>query len=295
MGYSMTGFGRGEATRAERSIVVEIRTVNSRYCDMYFHLPRSLSSLEPKLRELIKKSISRGKVDVRINWECSKGSGVKVELDRDLAISYLEAYADLEDLTDRILPDIISHLIRMPDLFITKRDEEDPEEIWPQLEEATDAALDQLMTMRGREGDLLCTDLRYKIEQLTERLRGISQRSAQVPQEQKERLLQRVQELLQHEAEEFYDGQRVAAEIAIFADKAAIDEELVRLDSHLRQFDLILDEDEPIGKKLDFLCQEINREINTIGSKSSDLEITGLVLQMKTILEKIREQVQNLE
>ena len=151
------------------------------------------------------------------------------------------------------------------------------------------------MSMRRNEGEMLCRDLRYKIEQLTEQLSAVSLRAETVPQEQKERLLKRVETLLGQDAEEYYNGQRIAAEIAIFADKAAIDEELVRLDSHLRQFDLMLDEEGQIGKKLDFLCQEINREINTIGSKSADLEITGLVVQMKTTLEKIREQVQNLE
>ena len=295
MGYSMTGFGRGESIQEERRVTVEIRSVNSRYSDLNFRLPRQLSELESSLRELIKKSISRGKIDVRVEWEDFGGSNAEVILDRNLALSYLEAYAVLEDLTDRHLPDAISQLAQTPDLFRVQRGEENAEKFWPQIEAATDAALDQLISMRKREGDQLTTDIRYKIEQMTEQLALVAKRAEVVPGEQRERLERRVEELLGQNADEYYEGQRVAAEIAIFADKASIDEELVRLDSHLRQLDVILDEDNPIGKKLDFLCQEINREINTIGSKSSDLEITGQVVQMKTALEKIREQVQNLE
>jgi uncharacterized protein (TIGR00255 family) len=295
MAYSMTGFGRGESIQEARRIGVEIRTVNSRYSDLNFRLPRQLSELEPPLRELIKKSISRGKVDVRVEWEDFGGSDVQVTLDRNLAHSYLQAYAVLEEITDRPLPDAISQLAQIPELFKVQRPDEDADAFWSQIEEATDAALDQLISMRKREGDQLTTDIRYKIEQMTELIAMVAKRAEVVPAEQKERLERRVEELLGHDVEEYYDGQRVAAEIAIFADRAAIDEELVRLDSHLRQLDLILDEESPIGKQLDFLCQEINREINTIGSKSSDLEITGQVVQMKTTLEKIREQVQNLE
>ncbi len=295
MAYSMTGFGRGESIQEARRIGVEIRTVNSRYSDLNFRLPRQLSELEPPLRELIKKSISRGKVDVRVECEDFGGSDVQVTLDRNLAHSYLQAYAVLEEITDRPLPDAISQLAQIPELFKVQRPDEDADAFWSQIEEATDAALDQLISMRKREGDQLTTDIRYKIEQMTELIAMVAKRAEVVPAEQKERLERRVEELLGHDVEEYYDGQRVAAEIAIFADRAAIDEELVRLDSHLRQLDLILDEESPIGKQLDFLCQEINREINTIGSKSSDLEITGQVVQMKTTLEKIREQVQNLE
>ncbi|HHU07420.1 MAG TPA: YicC family protein [Clostridiaceae bacterium] len=295
MGYSMTGFGRGESVQEERRVTVEISSVNSRYSDLHFRLPRQLAQQEPALRELIKKSISRGKIDVRVEWEDFDGSDSQVSLDKNLAQSYLQAYEALEDLTDRHLPDVISLLAQTPELFRMHRGEGDVEGFWSQIEEATDAALDQLISMRKREGDQLTTDIRYKIEQMTEQLALVAKRAQVVPQEQKERLERRVEELLGQSAEEYYDGQRVAAEIAIFADKASIDEELVRLDSHLRQMDLILDEDNPIGKQLDFLCQEINREINTIGSKSSDLEITGQVVQMKTTLEKIREQVQNLE
>lgn len=295
MAYSMTGFGRGESIQEARRIGVEIRTVNSRYSDLNFRLPRQLSELEPPLRELIKKSISRGKVDVRVEWEDFGGSDVQVTLDRNLAHSYLQAYAVLEEITDRPLPDAISQLAQIPELFKVQRPDEDADAFWSQIEEATDAALDQLISMRKREGDQLTTDIRYKIEQMTELIAMVAKRAEVVPAEQEERLERRVEELLGHDVEEYYDGQRVAAEIAIFADRAAIDEELVRLDSHLRQLDLILDEESPIGKQLDFLCQEINREINTIGSKSSDLEITGQVVQMKTTLEKIREQVQNLE
>ena len=247
------------------------------------------------MRELINKCVNRGKVDVRVEYDSDANSGTQIKLDRDLALSYMAAYAELEELTNRLLPDLTGNLTQINGLFTVSAQETDPAEIWPQIEEATDAALDQFMSMRRNEGEMLCRDLRYKIEQLTEQLSAVSLRAETVPQEQRERLLKRVETLLGQDAEEYYNGQRIAAEIAIFADKAAIDEELVRLDSHLRQFDLVLDEEGQIGKKLDFLCQEINREINTIGSKSADLEISGLVVQMKTTLEKIREQVQNLE
>lgn len=295
MGYSMTGYGRGESLRDEKRITVEIKTVNSRYADISLRLPRLISQLEPQLRELIKKTISRGKIDVRVEWEDFSGSNSEVMLDKNLVNSYLDAFQELEDLTDRIMPDYLSQLTRIPDIFTVRRSEEDPDQIWSILAEATDAALDQLIGMRKREGEKLALNILQKIEKITENMKDVAQRAAKVPLEQKERLLRKLEELLDQDLEEYYDGQRVAAEIAIFADKAAIDEELVRLDSHLRQFDLILEEDGPIGKKLDFLCQEINREINTIGSKSSDLEITALVVQMKSSLEEIREQVQNLE
>lgn len=295
MGYSMTGYGRGESLRDEKRITVEIKTVNSRYADISLRLPRLISQLEPQLRELIKKTISRGKIDVRVEWEDFSGSNSEVMLDKNLVNSYLDAFQELEDLTDRIMPDYLSQLARIPDIFTVRRSEEDPDQIWSILAEATDAALDQLIGMRKREGEKLALNILQKIEKITENMKDVAQRAAKVPLEQKEKLLRKLEELLDQDLEEYYDGQRVAAEIAIFADKAAIDEELVRLDSHLRQFDLILEEDGPIGKKLDFLCQEINREINTIGSKSSDLEITALVVQMKSSLEEIREQVQNLE
>ncbi len=295
MGYSMTGYGRGESLRDEKRITVEIKTVNSRYADISLRLPRLISQLEPQLRELIKKTISRGKIDVRVEWEDFSGSNSEVMLDKNLVNSYLDAFQELEDLTDRIMPDYLSQLARIPDIFTVRRSEEDPDQIWSILAEATDAALDQLIGMRKREGEKLALNILQKIEKITQNMKDVAQRAAKVPLEQKEKLLRKLEELLDQDLEEYYDGQRVAAEIAIFADKAAIDEELVRLDSHLRQFDLILEEDGPIGKKLDFLCQEINREINTIGSKSSDLEITALVVQMKSSLEEIREQVQNLE
>ena len=185
MGYSMTGYGQGEAIRPERRIMVEIKSVNSRYRDISFRLPRSLSSLEPPLRELINKCVNRGKVDVRVEYDSYANSGTQIKLDRDLALSYLAAYAELEELTKRLLPDPTGNLAQISGLFTVSTQETDPAEIWPQIEEATDAALDQFMSMRRNEGEMLCRDLRYKIEQLTEQLSAVSLRAETVPQEQK--------------------------------------------------------------------------------------------------------------
>jgi len=288
----MTGFGRGEASSDTRMFIVEIRSVNHRYCDIAIKMPRQFLSLEERIRRIAAQKINRGKVDVFINYEEFGDREHSVSTDTSLARAYIEAANSLKSqfsLRDDIS---LSTLLRIPDVIRIDSAEPDEGETWDLLNEALSKAIDALVSMRSKEGEKLADDITKKIAALSSYIQSVEERAPHVISEYREKLCSRLNELL---GQNMPDENRIAAEIVIFADKSGIDEEIMRLKSHIGQAEKCCASVEPIGRKLDFILQEINREINTIGSKSSDVYINEIVVEMKTEAEKIREQIQNLE
>lgn len=296
MALSMTGYGRGEVLLTDRRMLVEMKTVNNRYADIQIRLPRVLSSLESRVRDCLTRRISRGKIDVFINYTNVAAQSSQIICDTNLAADYARALQKIGETIGTVWTPDAETVARFPDVIRTESAEVDEEATWQQLlEPALNDALSHLMAMRQTEGNRLADDIRARLDRLGDLHQDIAQRAPEVPQIWRERLLVRIESLLGDKAAELFDEQRLAAEVAIFADKSAIDEELVRLGSHIKQFASIISSSGPMGKKLDFLVQEINREINTIGSKANDLNLTTQVVEMKSELEKIREQIQNIE
>lgn len=292
MARSMTGFGRGEASSGKRRFVVEIRTVNHRYCDVTIKTPRSFSSLEERLRKLISQKVNRGKIDVFVSYDESGERECAVAADMGLAAAYIETAGALKsrfNLRDDIT---LASLLRLPGIFKVDDTAPDEEESWALLENAALLALDALVAMRESEGEKLIGDVAQKINQLEGLLDSVEERAPFVVDDYRNRLNARIADLL---GANIPDENRIAAEVAIFADKCSIDEEITRFKSHLAQAGAACVSAEPIGRKFDFILQEINRETNTIGSKANDLLIGENVVEMKTCVEKIREQIQNLE
>lgn len=289
---SMTGYGYNKYQDQLVCMDVEIKTVNHRYCDIYIRMPRQLSCFEDKVRSLIMKRIYRGKVDVFINWE-NLGEGVKkVILDKNLALEYYNAMSILaEEL--QLRDDISSSsLARFPEILRIEKKEENSDSVWTILEQSVNSALDVLIAMREAEGEKLKASLIEICRNIENYRLRIKEREPLVVVEYKQKLSDRIKDLMDSDV---IDESRLAMEVALFADKCSIDEELVRLRSHIDQFLDILEMEGPIGRKLDFLLQEMNREVNTIGSKANDLEITKDVIELKSEIEKIREQIQNIE
>lgn len=290
---SMTGFGRGQASNDNICFNIELKSVNNRYIDINIKLPRKFTYLEENIRRLIRSYVERGRVEAYINYENIGISDVKVVTDLPLAREYVNSLREIgEELS--IKPDITTSLIAsFPDVIKTEKKEEEEEVIWQCLQEALEEALKKLVHMRREEGKRLKEDMVSRLYKLSEFLGDIKERSPLIVEEYRQKLGDRIREILDEELE--IDESRMAMEIALFGDKSNITEEIVRLDSHIDQFFRILEEQDPIGRKLDFLIQEMNREINTIGSKANDLTIANLVINIKSELEKIREQVQNIE
>ncbi|AEY66309.1 YicC/YloC family endoribonuclease [Clostridium sp. BNL1100] len=290
---SMTGFGRGTFSDNGKEFTVEIKTVNHRYIDFYIKLPRQIGYLEERVREVASQSLFRGKVDIFISFEDRSDNSRSVTLDEPLASAYIQAVEKLKEkysLKDDLSVSLIS---RFPDVLRIEKNEDDEEHLWSVLKKALDLAIASLLQMREKEGNELRNSLLQKADYMETIISDISQRSPQVVTEYKQKLEYRIKELLNQQT---VDENRIAMEVAIFADRCGIDEELVRLGSHLTQLrDILNIKKQPIGRKLDFLVQEINREINTIGSKSNDIIITKNVLELKSEAEKIREQIQNME
>ncbi len=290
---SMTGFGRGTFSDNGKEFTVEIKTVNHRYIDFYIKLPRQIGYLEERVRETASQSLFRGKVDIFISFEDRSDNSRSVTLDEPLASAYIQAVEKLKEkysLKDDLSVSLIS---RFPDVLRIEKNEDDEEHLWSVLKKALDMAIASLLQMREKEGNELRNSLLQKADYMETIISDISQRSPQVVTEYKQKLEYRIKELLNQQT---VDENRIAMEVAIFADRCGIDEELVRLGSHLTQLrDILNIKKQPIGRKLDFLVQEINREINTIGSKSNDIIITKNVLELKSEAEKIREQIQNME
>lgn len=295
MAHSMTGFGRGEATEGDRRITVEIKSVNNRFCDIQIRQPRIMAALESRVREVISRRLVRGKIDVFINYEDNSAEAFRVHCDLGLSRAYAIALRDMARAIDA--PDSLNAatIARFNDVLRVESAQVEPDAVWSLLNRALDLALDGIVAMRRLEGAKLTRDILVKAAAIRDLREKVAVRAPLVPAEYRQRLMLRIDELLGAQARQLYDEQRLAAEVALYADKCAIDEELVRLNSHLEQLGQIMAEDGAIGKKLDFLLQEINREINTIGSKANDLELVQCVVQMKSDLEKIREQIQNIE
>ena len=291
---SMTGFGRGEFTDGKRNVTVEIKTVNHRYMDINIKLPRRYSFAEEGVKAVIKEKLKRGKADVSVMIENLAEGDMTVKLSEDVAGQYIENLRNLKEGFG-LAGDVDLRLIAsMPDVFRIIPDVEDEEEAAHAVREAARLAAENLDAMRAVEGAKLAEDLKMRGGLVRETVRKIGERAPLVAEEYTAKLRTRIAELIGDDIEVPED--RIITEAAIFADRANITEELVRLDSHMMQLDRILSAgEEPSGKKLDFLVQEMNREANTIGSKANDMEITSLMLEAKSEIEKIREQVQNIE
>lgn len=290
---SMTGYGRGEFANDQYKFKVELKAVNHRYNDILVKMPRHIGYLEESIKKMIKEKISRGKVDVYINLEYINESAIDVKVDIPLAKSYklaLEKLISELSLEDNVR---LNNILSISEVVKTERKELDEDLIWNILKEAVTIALENITSMRVTEGMELKHDILGKLVNIETSVKAIIERSPNIVIEYKEKLRERINNLLDDNIT--LDEERLSNEIVFFADKSSIDEELVRLNSHIKQFRSILDEDESVGRKLDFLIQELNREINTIGSKANDIVITKYVVELKAELEKIREQIQNIE
>lgn len=294
MAYSMTGFGRGEKIFSTRRYTVELKSVNSRYCDINIRLPRLFNFAESSIRKLITDRLVRGKVDAYIFFEDQESAAAEVVVNMGLAKAYSEAVKELAEATGRQDDLTATRLSAYQDVLTVRQADVDEEVLLKELTEVVNIAIDGMLTMRKTEGDALCEDLLAKVSFLEGVRTEIETRAPGVVDDYRVRLSERIDEILESDKRAFYDDARLAAEVAVFADKAAIDEELNRLISHFKQARTILASQGAVGKKMDFLVQEINREVNTIGSKANDIEITNRVLLMKNEIEKIREQIQNL-
>lgn len=293
MAKSMTGFGMGEYKDDKYNISVECKTINHKYLDVNPRLPRKVSFLEDRLRQLVKDYISRGRVDMFIKFDTVSSSGAKLVYDEDLAKQYFEILKRIKDgfdLKQEINPVEIS---KFPEVVSVTEAEDDEEILWNALREASEKALMSLSNMRKEEGTKLEKDIIERSNLLEKYIDDVERFSDTVVEDYRSRLNQRIGEILENPA--LVDEARLAQEVAIYADKSNITEEIVRFRSHINQLRNTIVNDDSIGRKLDFLIQEMNREVNTIGSKSSAIDITNLVIQIKAELEKIREQVQNIE
>ena len=292
---SMTGFGRGEYSDGKRNVICEIRTVNHRYADISVKMPKRYSFAEEKIKALIKERVRRGKVEVSIIVENLTEGDITIRLNSPVAQQYIENLKELKErygLTGEIDLKLVSS---MPDVLKAIPDVEDEEEVTAVICESVKAAVSRLDEMRTTEGAKLAEDLLMRGELIREIVKKIEKRAPLVAEEYREKREARIRELVEDKVD--IPADRILVEAAVFADKANITEELVRLDSHMIQLKAFLTEsgEGTVGKKLDFLVQEMNREANTIGSKANDLEITSLMLETKSDIEKIREQVQNIE
>lgn len=292
MALSMTGFGRGEVTTEVGTIVVEMKTVNHRYLDIAIRAPKEFSSLEENIRSIIRQALARGRVDVFVRFTPSLEQAPTVTVNLALAKAYLaqvQALQEEVELAGQLTP---RDLLELPQVVRLDEPVLDPELLHVPLVEVVQAALAKLTEMREQEGLRLVTDMRERLATLAELLVAVAERSPEVVAEYRQKLILRLQDML---PEGVIDEARLAQEVALLADRACITEEIVRLRSHFAQFESLLKRKEAIGRQLDFLVQEMNREINTIGSKANDAKIAQIVVEMKSELEKIREQTQNIE
>ena len=289
---SMTGYGRDQQLLHGRSITVEIRSVNHRYFEFSCRAPRGCAFLEDRLKRALQSAISRGKVEVALTLQTVESRNTSVAVDHALAGQYITALRALGE--EYSLPDdlTLSTVCRLPDIFTLCRGEEDEEELAADVLSVLQKALEQFVAMRETEGERLKADVLSRLLTMEEHLSFVEERSPQTVAEYRARLTAKLTELLNGAVP---DENRILTEVGIIADRLAVDEETVRLRSHFAQLRKILESTEPVGRKLDFLVQEMNRETNTIGSKCSDTAIAGHVVEMKSELEKIREQIQNIE
>lgn len=289
---SMTGFGRERAAFDEREILVEIRSVNHRFYEFTARTPRAYGYLDEKLKSLLGGKITRGKVEVSVYIYNKEGVNADITVNKEIAHGYLDALRaaapELEVEDDLKLSDIM----RLPDLFTVVKTQENEEQVWEQVKQTAERALEKFVEMREVEGVKMHDDIASRLGFIEQMVKSVEERSPKVNDLYREKLYAKLTELLK---DRNIDDSRVLTEAAIFSEKTAVDEETVRLHSHIAQFRTLINSSEPVGRKLDFLVQEMNREVNTTGSKCSDLEITKTVVDLKSEIEKIREQIQNVE
>ena len=298
---SMTGFGRCEVLKDSRKFTVELKSVNHRYLDVNIRMPKKLNFFETSIRTLLKSYADRGKVDIFITYEDLSQSQVSVKYNAALSanskhpdvaaeyLKYLNQMAEEFSLDNDVR---VSTLSRYPEVFTMEECSEDEDELWNGLKEALEGAFSQFVEMRTKEGERLKEDILLKLDLLSEQIRFIEERSPQIIAEYRTKLEEKMRELLEDTQ---IDDNRIAAEVILFADKICTDEEVVRLKSHIQHMKETLEESNGIGRKLDFIAQEMNREANTILSKANDLDISNRAISLKTEIEKIREQIQNIE
>ncbi len=289
---SMTGFGRGQVTYENLEVTVEIKSVNHRYFEFSAKVPRSYNFLEEKLKSFCNARIARGKVEIYVSIDNKSGSATVVEINDDVAAAFVNAYKELSKKY-KIKNDVTTSVLAANnDVLSLKRQVADEETVTAAVMEAAELAVTEFITMREAEGERLKNDILSKLDAILERVAYIEERSPETVKAYRERLETKIKELLSGAQ---FDEQRIITETAVFADKIAVDEETVRLRSHIAQLKGMFELDESIGRKLDFIVQEMNRETNTIGSKAQDTEILQRVVDTKSDIEKIREQLQNIE
>lgn len=289
---SMTGFGRCEVSEAERKFTVEMKGVNHRYLDVNIRMPKKLNFFESAIRTLLKQYAQRGKVDIFITYEDLSETQVALKYNEALASEYLKYLKQMEE-TFGLENDIrVSTLSRYPEVITMEEQEADEEVVWNGLKKALTGACAQFVETRASEGDQLKKDLLLKLDGMLERIVFIEERSPQIVAEYRAKLTDKVSELL---ADTQMDEGRIASEVVVYADKICTDEEVVRLRSHIKHMRETLETGDGIGRKLDFIAQEMNREANTILSKANDLEVSNHAIDLKTEIEKVREQIQNIE
>lgn len=289
---SMTGYGRSQQTLDGREILVEIKSVNHRYFEFSARVPRAYGYLEEKLKSFLQGKVSRGKVEMSVTIYNIEGKDALIEVNGSIAKGYVDALRRANE-TLELKDDItLSNLIRLPDIFNVIKNTEDEEVIWNDVKIAAEEALNNFVSMRETEGVKLREDVEQRLDYIEKLVEKVEHRSPMVTAAYRERLYNKLSEILNDKK---IDEQRILTEAAIFSEKTAVDEETVRLKSHINQFRNLLEAGEPVGRKLDFLIQEFNRESNTIGSKAQDVEITKIVVELKSEIEKIREQIQNIE
>lgn len=287
----MTGYGKSNMSKNLREYQVEIKSVNHRYLDVSVKMPRSLSYLEEEIKKAVSAKVTRGKVDIFITFNNNSLEGRDIKINTEIARMYIKELRDLAE-SEGIVADIpVTEISKLPDV-LTIQNNQDDETIKNELLEVTNKAIENLVGMRKVEGEKIAQDLLVRIQDIEEKVKKISSLSTGLIDEYVVKLKTRIKELLQDQE---MDEARLAQEVVIYADKCSIEEEVTRLNSHIYQFRELLNSNEAVGKKIDFMIQEMNRETNTIGSKANNLEITNEVINMKTQLENIREQVQNIE
>lgn len=290
--YSMTGYGRGAALADGRELTIELKSVNHRYLDLGMRLPRHLNFLEEPIRSQITAGLSRGHVDVFVSYRNTRSDARSVEINAALLEAYIASARDIGRKLGLVDDLSLSAALKLPDVTELHEADEDPGAVLTLLQAALSDAIAALTLMRAQEGGRLREDLEARLRTIAELREQIAERAPLVVEEYRTKLSERIEVLLQGVE---VDRTRLATEVALFSDRASIDEEIVRLKSHTQQAELLLASNEPAGRKLDFVVQEMNREFNTIGSKANDGTLTSLVLSGKAEIEKIREQIQNIE
>ena len=285
---SMTGFGRAKLEREGREYLVEIKSVNHKYSDISIKLPHNLLYLEDKMRKAVLNRIARGKFDIYVTYNNYGIGGKKVIINKELAKLYIEQLKELAEETEITSGLRVTEISKLPDVLNVQMEEEESDIIGNELLECLENALDNLIDMRAIEGNKIKRDLETRLEKIAQNVDEILQHSTGLVEEYVVKLEERIKKILQTDV---IDQARLAQEVVIYSDKCSIEEEITRLKSHIMQFKTLLEQEEPCGKKLDFLVQEMNREVNTIGSKSGKLEITNLVVELKTQIEDVREQI----